>query len=207
MKIRQTLAASAIVLGTLGVASANAGTITGGNPAINASVTDSYANFSILDSNNPISGNGELTSWSFYASNANPVELLIYGTNALGYTIVGQSALVTPNVGLNILPLNNLPVQQGDLVGLYFQGTGTVPFNYTGVPVNAGPAFLDIPDGFAMLYTNNDSGISADFVGSSDRIYSVNVTGTEVPEPLTLSLFGAGLAGAAALRRRKKKVA
>jgi hypothetical protein len=30
---------------------------------------------------------------------------------------------------------------------------------------------------------------------------------THVPEPLTLSLFGAGLVGAAALRRRKRKVA
>jgi hypothetical protein len=30
---------------------------------------------------------------------------------------------------------------------------------------------------------------------------------TSVPEPLTLSLFGAGLAGAAAMRRRKKKIA
>jgi hypothetical protein len=30
---------------------------------------------------------------------------------------------------------------------------------------------------------------------------------TAVPEPLTLSLFGAGLAGAAALRRRKAKKA
>ena len=31
-----------------------------------------------------------------------------------------------------------------------------------------------------------------------------NETGISVPEPLTLSLFGAGLAGAAAMRRRKK---
>jgi hypothetical protein len=29
----------------------------------------------------------------------------------------------------------------------------------------------------------------------------------QIPEPVTLSLFGAGLAGAAAMRRRKKKVA
>jgi PEP-CTERM motif len=38
-----------------------------------------------------------------------------------------------------------------------------------------------------------------------DRAFSLS--GSAVPEPLTLSLFGAGLAGAAALRRRKKKAA
>lgn len=36
---------------------------------------------------------------------------------------------------------------------------------------------------------------------------SADPHGTPVPEPLTLSLFGAGLAGAAAIRRRKKKAA
>lgn len=43
------------------------------------------------------------------------------------------------------------------------------------------------------------------FVGT----YAVTDASTNeaVPEPLTLSIFGAGLAGAAALRRRKKKVA
>jgi hypothetical protein len=34
-----------------------------------------------------------------------------------------------------------------------------------------------------------------------------NLTVAAIPEPVTLSVFGVGLAGAAALRRRKKKAA
>jgi hypothetical protein len=33
---------------------------------------------------------------------------------------------------------------------------------------------------------------------------NLTMTVAQVPEPLTLSVFGAGLAGAAAIRRRKK---
>ncbi len=37
--------------------------------------------------------------------------------------------------------------------------------------------------------------------------WTPGLLGTQVPEPMTLTLFGAGLAGAAALRRRKAKKA
>ena len=40
----------------------------------------------------------------------------------------------------------------------------------------------------------------------SNGFFGPNFSASAVPEPITLSLFGAGLAGAAAMRRRKKKV-
>ena len=40
---------------------------------------------------------------------------------------------------------------------------------------------------------------------TDDGVGSFLVRKTSVPEPVTLSVFGAGLAGAVAMRRRKKK--
>ena len=42
-----------------------------------------------------------------------------------------------------------------------------------------------------------------DTIGDTAAVNDVNVTAT-VPEPVTISIFGVGLAGAAAVRRRKK---
>lgn len=44
-----------------------------------------------------------------------------------------------------------------------------------------------------------------DFLADNSGGISLDVSANDVPEPLTLSLFGAGVAGAAALRRRKAK--
>ena len=57
----------------------------------------------------------------------------------------------------------------------------------------------------ATLSTNLDTGITTIVVKGGGG--SVDLLGTPVPEPLTLSLFGAGLAGVAALRRRRSKKA
>ena len=44
-------------------------------------------------------------------------------------------------------------------------------------------------------------------IGNVNLAFDVQGTSNNVPEPLTLSIFGAGLAGASVMRRRKKKSA
>jgi hypothetical protein len=85
-------------------------------------------------------------------------------------------------------------------------------------------AYLDTTGGAAAYNfsscseTNSYTGQCADlnFQGTANTVDptadfavtgSNDIKATVVPEPLTLSLFGAGLVGAAAMRRRKKKTA
>ena len=55
-------------------------------------------------------------------------------------------------------------------------------------------------------YYLDSSVAGVDFIGSTGHNYASPTVAT-TPEPLTLSLFGAGLAGAVAMRRRKKSAA
>ena len=89
-----------------------------------------------------------------------------------------------------------------------------------GSDVIASPNGDQGPDGTTYVnVTSTDAfdkivALSTQYAFEFDNVaYSLNgnycptcgTTGTLIPEPITLSLFGAGLAGAAALRRRKKK--
>jgi len=114
-----------------------------------------------------------------------------------------QLALATGNLsssGLNSVTINN----------------GGIPAANVNVDITLGPdagAFFvnpnDLTDlNFVTGFTNN-----TDVVDHPDATHITinggggNVTLTKVPEPITLSVFGAGLVGAAALRRRKAKKA
>jgi PEP-CTERM motif len=70
------------------------------------------------------------------------------------------------------------------------------------------PVLLSGPFTFEYVLENTiptDGGSIAFLDGGQASISGTRIFDS-VPEPFTLSLFGAGLAGAAALRRRKKKV-
>lgn len=173
-----TLAALVAALVAAPVAAAT--TITGGNSVQARAYLDSYTNFVIVDTNNPISGTGALTSWSYWAAQTGQVQLVIVrgatlsGGGQIVYTSPVSSATLTGEVTVALAA--GAYVQAGDEVGLYFVGQAIVPFD--GLPAGGTSG--------AVLYTaNNDYtspnsvavGDSLTFEGATPRVYSVSVTG------------------------------
>lgn len=182
---------------TAGLASADI--IVGGNDAVARAYNDNYSNFSILDRNNAISTTGALTSWSIYTANTGQVELVIYRYDGTNYSIVANSGLVTPTVGLNSFALApNFNVQAGDYVGLHFAAPSSVVYSYNGPENNAAGANVA-----EVLYSDNQTGLTAAFVNSTNRTYSVNVS-SAVPEPAVWSVFVVGFTGAGMLARSRR---
>ena len=182
------------LLGIAVLAQSSFAAITGGNAAISRAFNDVPTDFAIVDLNNPINGPGQITQWQIYAANTNPVALLLYHpAGGSTYTLLGQSAQVTPILGVNNLTLGTpITVQAGDVVGLFFPGTASVPFDLTG------PLTLGNLSG-SVLLTGSGAGIGP-FTNSSQRVYSVNVTGnllsaTPVPPSVMLTLVGLAMLG------------
>jgi hypothetical protein len=112
-----------------------------------------------------------------------------------GTLIAPTAETISFNIGADDMAFAYLDGQVVcDLGGVHADSPGTCVSPFI---INAGPHDLDV---FFVDINNVQSGLTF-------GIDTVGVTTTStVPEPFTLSLFGAGLAGAAAMRRRKKKV-
>jgi len=115
--------------------------------------------------------------------------------------IKGQITAFSANIGgqsfniFNACPLNcvsNLEFGNSGLFNLTFEGINTLAGGNLASLFTAGPNFS---------YYNQLTGQGS----SGTLVFAGNTTPTTaVPEPFTLSLFGAGVAGLAAARRRKK---
>jgi hypothetical protein len=128
---------------------------------------DQWPNVYFLDTASPITVDGVIDVWRFYARGiASPVkrvQLVIYRprTGAAGkYDVVGKTGLVEAWRGYNEVSAGALPVKAGDLVGFYQPDGGVIAY--------------DAGQGGQVLYTAS-GGSETQFINSSARTYSIQV--------------------------------
>ena len=113
----------------------------------------------------------------------------------------------------NVANINNLAFLDGWADSQYLITPQSESFR-----VDTGNPGYNDPAGFGTAYSAyvldhtcnnryNDPNAACSGDGTQYRNFAFRLDAVEVPEPLTLSLFGAGFAGAVAVRRRKQKSA
>jgi hypothetical protein len=139
-----------------------------GNDATERPSTDTWYNFTIIDTNNPSSEFGALNTFSYYAKNTNPFRFVLVDEFSVVQWV--SEEITPPGTGAQSWPSSTpVPVELGWNLGLYFKLNGTVPFRYIG----------DNP----ALYEGYNAGLPElgellTYVGSSKRVYSFVATGT-----------------------------
>ena len=184
---------------TSGVSSAGASatSISGGNPTAVAegtqySLLDTWNQTVNFDANNPISGNGLLTSWSFYAANTGTIALVIaeqtstWGTVGEGGRVplvyVGPTETVNATGPFTYALPGGVWVQSGDVVGFWYDGAngaGIVPFYMNCTQCgqsNSGTGhFYQAGD---AVYASSSAIVSPVLIAAQDmRTYAVSVSG------------------------------
>jgi hypothetical protein len=156
--------------------------ITGGNSATKYGIADSATNFYLVDTNNHINDNGELTEWEIWAENTLPVQLVIYRKEADTWSVVGNSELKTPVVGLNKFSISApIKVKKGDFVGIYHPQAGCVSF----FKEQSAPWAIGNLSG-TVLFTGSGATSTA-FSNSTNRTYSLTVKGnTQIGTELSM---------------------
>ena len=141
-----------------------------GNDATERPITDTYYNFTIIDTNNPSSEFGALNTFSYYAAKTNPFRFVLVDEFSVVQWV--SEEITPPGTGAQSWSsLTPVPVEPGWNLGLYFKLKGTVPFNYESI-IGA-PAWYE-PNNFGLP----EVGDTLSYQGSSKRIYSFVATGT-----------------------------
>ena len=146
-----------------------------GNDSASRSIVDTYTNFTIIDTNNPATANGEVTSFDYYASNTNAFRFVIVNS---GNKVTWVSDPIIPaSVGSHSFILATpAVVQAGDNVGMYFASSGTIPFDYVGAPAAYTPNNNGLPVVGATLSIEGTSGRTYSLVAHADTVNCSSMT-------------------------------
>ena len=144
-------------------------------------------------------------NWVFGASGV--TEVVTVNGHAKTYTSAGPGGSLgigvssdAINLSIGGVPQFGLYITDGSSLFASTSNANNPEFNFSNISVSGNFGDSNLGGSSGASLGGSVTKLSASFTsGGSDPV--------RVPEPVTVSLFGAGLAGVAAIRRRKKKIA
>ena len=207
-------AATPILLTLTSVSNHSVGPQSTSNPCVICSNGQNPAGFGY----NNYKETGAIDSYNMWSTT--PTAQVADGVQGTPYTVGQIEGVVNHSPFVVAIDVNttSAAAETLQLFEIWDVTTNTVLYNYIGPTViggvsNNGNGYADWTLGnidLSALASTDEILFHAYWNNASDggeSFFLVSTTATEVPEPLTLSLFGAGLVGAAAIRRRKAKAA
>ncbi len=169
------LMALAVLAGNPGMALAAA--ISAGNNAVARAQMDTFQNFTVVDYNTPVSSDGTINLFNYYASSTYPFNFLFVDNDN---RVRWMSDQITPSAtGARSYNLATaVTVEKDWRLGVYFPATSTIPFEH---------------EGAAAHYTADNSGMPAvdtnlTYAGYDIRKYSFGATGTAAGAATALTM-------------------
>jgi hypothetical protein len=160
----------------------------------------------LLDLVNPAVQNDTAYSLSFTATNPSTT-LSVAGYQVPSYEQATENGLLLNDAGSNLLGQiwNFVPAGSGSLADQYSDGSSVNALDFGGVSVGSYDTFsqtiattVGSSYTYNFLFTEDDSGPSGFMVSANATVGN----GNSVPEPLSVALFGIGLAALGARRRK-----
>ncbi|MDP3882876.1 MAG: hypothetical protein Q8Q48_02365 [Candidatus Staskawiczbacteria bacterium] len=168
-----TLSALLVVVFMPKVGNVTASSFSLGNDATGRSQLDSRSNFTVLDTNNPSAMEGQITGFSYYATNTNSFRFVLVDNADMVKWVSDEITPATAPGANTYTPSSPVDVSVDDNIALYFASTGTIPYEVTGADA---------------YYTVQDSGLpvvdtTLTYESSEGRTYSFVAYGNTVTPP------------------------